>query len=146
MAAARQKEMNESMTVVATTTRTRPGVFVTSRFIKPRPEETAKLAPQCYSTDRKTPPFLTFPISEKPSCRERRPEAAKIGGERSASGPRLRCFPISLLPERRNLGPLALHFLRSHIFWRFSTEWRRTCRLQSGIVHILHLLSGPPAA
>src|SRR5215510_9443153 len=51
----------------------------------------------------------------------------KMGAESSASGPRLRCFPTRLLPERRNLGPLALHFPRSefdsshhfHTFWVF---------------------------
>src|SRR5262245_30915461 len=44
------------------------------------------------------------------SCRERRPETMKIGGERSASGPRLRCFPTRPLPERRNLGRLRYIF------------------------------------
>src|SRR5262245_10318302 len=79
IAAARQKEMNESMTVVATTTLMRPGVFVTSRFIKLRHESTAKLAPQCYSPDREIPPFLTFPLLRSRSGRERRPEIMKIG-------------------------------------------------------------------
>src|SRR5262245_34844545 len=36
----------------------------------------------------------------------------KIGVESSASGPRLRCFPTRLMPKPRNLGPLALLFLR----------------------------------
>jgi putative ABC transport system permease protein len=48
----------------------------------------------------------------------RRSETAKIGGERSASGPRLRCYSSRLFPKRLNLGPLALHFLR-----RLTVEW-----------------------
>src|SRR5262245_44836059 len=53
----------------------------------------------------------------------------KISGESSASGSRLRCFTTRLLPEQRNLGPLALHFRRSlHVALRRPVRMRRAPR------------------